>query len=298
MTIPDFHLDYDPVRHEQTVTARDPDSGAPVPFTRIVNHSPTGLSFGYMGSGPSDLALTILNTHLPLDPDAPRTAQDVRRRLGIPKDEDSPEAAAFYARPEAELEEIAAREMALYDALPQRLHGGQWVRPEVTGLAYDFKVRFIAPLAQEAAHVLRASEVQAWLRSRLHPAPEWSWAPETVPDWTALLQEPDRLNALWAKLRGREDFRAAPVTFRRDPIRLRLWAERQAGGWQVTVEAQRTAETHAPVFRGAAPLTDGDVERNPPAAHEALIELTLRVIAQALTWSAEVAQARQGTALH
>lgn len=298
MTIPDFHLSYDAARREQTVTARDPDSGGELPFTRIVNHSPTGLGFGYMGSGPSDLALTILNAHLPLDPDGPRTPEDVRRQLGIPEDENSPAAAAFYARPEAELEQITAQEMALYDALPQQLHGGQWIRPEVIDLAYDFKVRFIAPLAQEATHVLRASEVQAWLRSRLNPAPEWIWVPATVPDWTALLQEPDSLNALWAKLRGREDFRAAPVTFGRDPVRLRLWGERQWGGWQVSIETQGTATPHAPVFRGEVLLPDEDVQRHPMAAQSALIELTLRLVAQALTWSGETSQARQGATIN
>jgi hypothetical protein len=35
---------------------------------RHINHSPTGFECGYLGSGPSDLALNIMALHLPLAP--------------------------------------------------------------------------------------------------------------------------------------------------------------------------------------------------------------------------------------
>ncbi len=34
----------------------------------IVHHSPTGMEFGYAGSGPADLALSLLTFHLQADP--------------------------------------------------------------------------------------------------------------------------------------------------------------------------------------------------------------------------------------
>ncbi|HZU15042.1 MAG TPA: DUF6166 domain-containing protein [Candidatus Dormibacteraeota bacterium] len=37
-----------------------PDHGRSYPLRRVVHHSPAGLEYGYGGSGPADLALSIL----------------------------------------------------------------------------------------------------------------------------------------------------------------------------------------------------------------------------------------------
>lgn len=42
----------------------------PEPLRHVVKHSPTGLEWGYAGSGPADLALSILTDHFREDPEA------------------------------------------------------------------------------------------------------------------------------------------------------------------------------------------------------------------------------------
>ena len=39
----------------------------------VVHHSPTGMEFGYAGSGPADLALSLLTFHLEADPQQVKT---------------------------------------------------------------------------------------------------------------------------------------------------------------------------------------------------------------------------------
>lgn len=38
----------------------DPETGKDAPLRHVVHHSPTGFEWGYSGSGPADLALSIL----------------------------------------------------------------------------------------------------------------------------------------------------------------------------------------------------------------------------------------------
>lgn len=42
------------------VLVKDTETGAVKPLEHVVRHSPTGMEWGYGGSGPSDLALSIL----------------------------------------------------------------------------------------------------------------------------------------------------------------------------------------------------------------------------------------------
>lgn len=44
------------------------ESGRAYPLPRVMHHSPTGFEWGYGGSGPADLALSILNDHFANDP--------------------------------------------------------------------------------------------------------------------------------------------------------------------------------------------------------------------------------------
>lgn len=41
-------------------TVQETNSGRVYPLRHVVLHSPTGFNFGYLGSGPADLALSIL----------------------------------------------------------------------------------------------------------------------------------------------------------------------------------------------------------------------------------------------
>lgn len=68
---------------EQTGTQR--------PLHHLVYHSPTGFAWGYMGSGPSDLAASLLADHLelserPLPNLYQRFKQDVIAKLPIGED--------------------------------------------------------------------------------------------------------------------------------------------------------------------------------------------------------------------
>lgn len=42
------------------VTSAVQDAAVTIPIPQVVKHSPTGMEYGYGGSGPADLALTIL----------------------------------------------------------------------------------------------------------------------------------------------------------------------------------------------------------------------------------------------
>ena len=50
------------------VVAFDPGTLEVCLVPHLVHHSPTGMEFGYAGSGPADLALSLLTFHLEADP--------------------------------------------------------------------------------------------------------------------------------------------------------------------------------------------------------------------------------------
>lgn len=138
---------------EQYVTLRHPETQEEVPFERLIYHSPTGLSYGYAGSGPSDLALNILALHFPLEAGAPRTEEELRASLGI-SDNDwensklTPEQA----------EELWDKKQQL----PVAVTNG-FVHQRVWELYQDFKREIIAPLNQNASHVISAQMVREWI---------------------------------------------------------------------------------------------------------------------------------------
>jgi len=77
--------------HEATVTVH-PDTGHayPLPWRLdLCNHSPTGLNWGYGGSGPAQCALAILADHLGDDQAAGRLYQGFKWAVvaGLPIDE-------------------------------------------------------------------------------------------------------------------------------------------------------------------------------------------------------------------
>jgi hypothetical protein len=59
----------DPGRVEQRAVTVETADGTVLPLDHRVRHSPTGLSWGYLGSGPADLALSILWDFLGHEPD-------------------------------------------------------------------------------------------------------------------------------------------------------------------------------------------------------------------------------------
>ncbi len=50
------------------VIASDPSTLEVCLVPHLVHHSPTGMEFGYAGSGPADLALSLLSFHLQAEP--------------------------------------------------------------------------------------------------------------------------------------------------------------------------------------------------------------------------------------
>lgn len=62
---------------ETTVDVIDNVTGRSVPLTHQVRHSPSGFSWGYLGSGPAELALSILWDHLGCEP-TPALYQDFK----------------------------------------------------------------------------------------------------------------------------------------------------------------------------------------------------------------------------
>ena len=56
-----------------------PSYGSPYPLHHVIYHSPTGFAWGYGGSGPADLAMSILADHLGEHP------KDIAPFLGNPR---------------------------------------------------------------------------------------------------------------------------------------------------------------------------------------------------------------------
>lgn len=64
------------------VTARVLNSGAdPYPLPHLERHSPTGFEYGYEGSGPADLARSLLGDALDTTEPTPAAYQAVKRKL-------------------------------------------------------------------------------------------------------------------------------------------------------------------------------------------------------------------------
>jgi len=154
----------DPALHMvQRAVLQDPETFLPVPFDRLIHRAPTGVGYGYQGSGPSDLALNVLALHLPLDPAAPRTRSEVARRLGVPEDASSRAYAAFFQRSAEDLRTFRTLEEEMHAALPVRLMTRGLVRPVVLALTAGFRRDCVAPLAPDQDHVLTAAQVRAWI---------------------------------------------------------------------------------------------------------------------------------------
>jgi len=148
---------------EQYVTLQDPLTQEEVPLDRLIHHSPSGLSYGYSGSGPSDLALNVLALHLPLCPETPRTKEEVARALGLPDTDEGEAAEAFWGQPQETVDALLAREAEMTEQLPVLLHDGKYVSHEAWALHHDLRDELIAPLDQHQSHVLSAETVRGWI---------------------------------------------------------------------------------------------------------------------------------------
>lgn len=63
---------------EARVVVVDPEYGTTEPLPHVERHSPTGFEWGYGGSGPSDLALSILAHHLEVKAVSPMLYQQFK----------------------------------------------------------------------------------------------------------------------------------------------------------------------------------------------------------------------------
>ena len=128
--------------------------------------SPSGVAWGYLGSGPHRLATFILSQHFPLDPQAPRTEQDIWHSLGYPQDNDAQAEAAnaqIESLPQHAQDELYRKFDAAYEALPGKVSSGEFLSRRVLALAQKFKEEMIAPLDIDKPHIITAQAVREWL---------------------------------------------------------------------------------------------------------------------------------------
>lgn len=140
---------------------------------RPVHHSPSGIAWGYNGSGASDLALLVMSLHFPVDEAAPRTADDVWRQLGYPMDTEEQQDASYERIDLLSSEESQALDERFVDAmerLPVKVYGGQYVSREAWHLYMPFKFDVISPLPQDEATTLSASVVREWYAAQAKAA--------------------------------------------------------------------------------------------------------------------------------
>lgn len=120
------------------ITCRRDAQGRPI-FNieqRHVSHSPSGMEFGYGGSGPADFALNVLALFLPVQ--------------GEPRTEWGDDGGAASAPNAVEV------------------WGGTVVSVEAYRLYQQFKEEFIATLP-EAGGTIRGSDIRAWIAARAEP---------------------------------------------------------------------------------------------------------------------------------
>lgn len=130
------------------------------------HHAPSGVpAWGYAGSGPADLALSVLHHVLPLPDDTPRNSNEVRERLGIPLDADAEEQ-YFESLPPEERGVVERRFDQQLRLIPVELWDHHLVRSEVYHLHQMFKDEVLAKLAGEESHVLTREQISQWLRTK------------------------------------------------------------------------------------------------------------------------------------
>lgn len=109
---------------------------------RHQHHSPTGFECGYLGSGPSDLALNILALAIPAPPDP-----------GPMPDEETCTAAEWDA-------------WAAVDELRIKLHDGSYVHRDVWDLHHAFKQELVATMPR-AGGTIPGVVIEAWVTAKL-----------------------------------------------------------------------------------------------------------------------------------
>lgn len=120
---------------------RLPEKGEPAVFNirqRHRHHSPTGMEYGYLGSGPADFALNVLALFLPIDGEEERTEWG---------DDD-----VAMSAPNA---------MALWD--------GTAVSNEAWDLHHRFKEAFVAALPR-AGGTIPGKAIRHWISQKLEAA--------------------------------------------------------------------------------------------------------------------------------
>lgn len=130
--------------------------GQPVPH--VAYHSPTGMSHGYSGSGPSDLALSILNWFIP-----PLVSS------GVAQDLDDLETLNLTAP--AELQGVVDNYLHQQrQSLPSQPLAG---RPEIIASRFalrwyqEFKAQFVASQQGQQPFVLNGNDLSTWINARL-----------------------------------------------------------------------------------------------------------------------------------
>jgi hypothetical protein len=119
---------------------RDRETGRSYPLPHIIHHSPTGFECGYPGSGPADLALSILADLL----------------------------GAGCAAMQARIHGITD-ETTLYSMAGEYSLAGEYRRADEAVCHYqDFKMQFIAPLCLELgqSHHIDEAAIKEWLLVR------------------------------------------------------------------------------------------------------------------------------------
>ena len=130
-------------------------------FPRPAHHAPSGIAWGYHGSGPADLALLILGLHLP--PGIDRTFGDVLRNAGFPPDPEEHGTHEDQLRQEDRLDEVWTKIEKARRDLPVRTSSGQYVSKDAWELHQVYKAEIIAKLDPDTPHVVRSEDVQRWL---------------------------------------------------------------------------------------------------------------------------------------
>jgi hypothetical protein len=137
----------------------EPDSGTEV--RHVVKHSPTGLGWGYGGSGPADCARSLLIAALP----AAETRCPLCNGTGYTVVTSGPDAAC-------EIRPYDRDRDGLIDEMDPELWGRCWCDGGYRSLPYQqFKWDYVARWPQSPGEWrVRRSEIRAWYEREMYPA--------------------------------------------------------------------------------------------------------------------------------
>lgn len=162
---PDVHLYFEGGDPHYRLEFKGKDVTASYPSP--VLGSPSGVSWGYSGSGPHRLAALVLSLHFPLP--SIKTEEEVWESLGYSQGEDGEDFNRLSAdernRVRAEVEQHLMK-------LPVRTSSGEYLAWPAFALLAQFKLEKISSLAANQPAVITAQEVREWLAERALPERE------------------------------------------------------------------------------------------------------------------------------